>query len=90
VSLTYIPPTRPSRPFKTGDIVDTMDREHGRMETVKVVRATRYYVRTSCGRRWTYLGYWVGENGVWPFPWIRHSRKKTYDAAVTVLPPNPA
>ena len=84
MTLTYIPPTKPSRPFKVGDIVDTMDREHNRMGTVKVVRAGPRIVKTSCGRTWSPRGWYVGHNE-WPFPWIRHSRKKTYDKSVTVL-----
>lgn len=78
MSFTFVVPTVPSRPFVKGDIVDTMDREGKRMETVKVLRAGPRVVKTSCGRTWTQDGYYLGHQA-WPFPWIRHSRRKTCD-----------
>jgi hypothetical protein len=79
VTLTYVVPTTPSRPFERGDFVDVMDRDGRRESTRKVVYAGPQVVRTDCGRRWDQRGYWIGENRAWPFPWIRHSRKKTSD-----------
>lgn len=76
MTLTYVRPTKPSRPFERGDFVDVMDRLGNRSETRKVVRAGKYVVLTDCGRRWDQRGFWRGENGSWPFPWIRHSRRK--------------
>lgn len=79
--MTYVQPTKPSRPFKRGDLVDAMDREGNRMSTVRVVRAGKRIVRTSCGRTWSQRGWWIGEQE-WPFPWIRHSRRKDVDHAL--------
>lgn len=76
MALTYELPTRPSRPFKRGDLVDTMNRDHSYMETVRVVRASSRSATTDCGRRWDQSGWWISETCAWPFPWIRHSRRK--------------
>lgn len=77
LTLTYVMPTKPSRPFVRGDIVDVMDREGKRMSTRKVVRVQGHWVVTDCQRMWTQNGYWVGSAGTWPFPWIKHSRRKS-------------
>ncbi len=75
--LTYVMPTKPRRPFVKGDFVDVMDREGKRMSTEKVARVhQQHWVITDCGRMWTQNGYWVGDTGTWPFPWIKHSRRK--------------
>ena len=81
MTLTYVLPTKPSRQFVRGDLVDVMDREGHRMSTRKVVRVQRHWVVTDCKRMWTQDGYWVGDTGTWPFPWIRHSRRKSTSAS---------
>jgi hypothetical protein len=75
--LTYVIPTTPSRPFVVGDLVDVMSRDGKRASTVRVMRAGKRTIKTRCGRTWMQNGYWKGENGSWPFPWVRHSRRKT-------------
>lgn len=75
MSLTYVVPTAPSRPFAVGDLVDVMDREGKRMSTTRVMRAGPKIIKTRCKRTWSPRGWYVG-HGEWPFPWIRHSRRK--------------
>lgn len=75
-AMTYVRPTKPSRPFVVGDLVDVMDRDGRRLSTRRVVRVSRSTCKTDCGRTWMQNGYWKGESGEWPFPWIRHSRRR--------------
>lgn len=77
MTLTYVLPTTPRRPFAKGDFVDVMDREGARLSTQQVVLIDGHWVVTCCGRMWTQKGYWVGDTGTWPFPWIKHSRRKS-------------
>lgn len=70
MSLTYKVPEPPGRPFRKGDIVETLDRNGGVMGTEVVVYAGPKIVRTKDGRRWNQDGWWVGEIA-WPFPSIR-------------------
>lgn len=79
MTLTYVAPTKPSRPFKRGDIVDVMDRDGKRLSTYKITHASKRRVLTDCGRSWDQRGWWLGANGSYPFPWIRHSRRKSSD-----------
>lgn len=82
MTLTYVVPTKPSRPFVRGDFVDVMNRDGRRLSTRRVKRAGKRIVVTDCERRWEQSnGYWVGETGSFPFPWIRHSRRKQTDHA---------
>lgn len=83
MKLTYVIPTKPSRSFVRGDIVDVMDREGLVISTRRVVRAGKRVAVTDCGRRWNQNGYWIGENGSWPFPWIKHSRRKSLPSRPT-------
>jgi hypothetical protein len=77
MTLTYVVPTNPRRAFKRGDIVDVMDRECKRMSSQRVTFARKNFIVTECGRHWNQDGWWIGENGTWPFPWIKHSRRKS-------------
>lgn len=76
MTLTYSVPPKPSRPFAVGDLVDVMDREGLHLSTRRVVRAGKHTCKTNCGRTWMQTGWLKATNGVWPFPWIRHSRRK--------------
>ena len=76
-TLTYVVPAKPSRPFVVGDLVDVMDRDGRYVSTHRVVRVSKSTCRTDCRRTWMQKnGYWKGESGSWPFPWIRHSRRR--------------
>jgi hypothetical protein len=82
-SMTYKVPKPIRRPFYRGEIVETCDRDLTVMSKQRVIRVGKRIVVTECGRRWRASdGWWVGENGVWPFPSIRHSttRKKARHA----------
>lgn len=73
MTLTYTPPRPPDRPFKTGQLVEVCDRDLSPMSVVKVHRAGKRVVRLVDGRRFGAVdGWWIGENGTWPFPSIRH------------------
>ena len=76
MALIYRVPAKPSRPFVVGDLVDVMDSEAQVLSTRRVVRAGKYTCKTNCGRTWMQTGWFKATNGVWPFPWIRHSRRK--------------
>ncbi len=78
--MKYVLPKKPRKSFKKNDIVDTFDRLGIKMETVKVISVTKKLVVTSCGRSWDQDGWWIGTNGTWPWPFIRHSRRKTFDS----------
>lgn len=70
--LTYKEPVPPPRPFKRGDMVEVLDRDHTVLSQQRVREATKNYVTTECGRIWTQGGWWVGEDDrAWPFPSIR-------------------
>lgn len=71
MTLFYTPTDPPPRPFAVGDEVETLDRDHNVMETVKVTRVTSRRVYTSCGRRWSLDGLWHDGNRAYPFPSIR-------------------
>lgn len=74
MTLTYKRPKKPQTPFKRGQLVEVCDRDLTTMSVVKVVYAGKRITRLADGRRFeTETGWWVGENGSWPFPSIRHS-----------------
>lgn len=75
VSLTYIEPEVPAKPFAKGDAVQVMDREGNVLSTRKIVRVRKTFVQTDCNREWTPEGLFSGvrREGI-PFPWIRHAR----------------
>lgn len=70
MSLTYKEPIAPERPFKLGDIVEVLDREHNVLSIASVIAAGPRRVKTTCGRSWTQAGWWAGD-GAYPFPSIR-------------------
>jgi hypothetical protein len=52
------------------------DRDLVAMSVQRVVYAGKRIVRLDCRRRFRSSdGWWVGENGIWPFPSIRHQKK---------------
>lgn len=75
--LTYDTPPEPTKPFAVGDTVIVADRCGNPMGEVKVVRATKRTIVTSCGRHWTPAGWWRGEDRPYPFPSIREIQKPT-------------
>lgn len=72
----YKMPTKPSRTFIKGDFVDCMNGDHTYMSTRKIICVGKTFVMTSCGRKWDQRGWWIGSQQTWPFPWIRHSKRK--------------
>jgi hypothetical protein len=77
VTITYKPPKRLRKPFVRGQMVEVCDRDLNPERTQrKIVRVGKLITVTDCGRRWrTSDGWWIGENGTWPFPSIRHPLK---------------
>lgn len=69
--LTYVVPDDPPRPFQTGDVVEVMDRRGVVIGEQRVTKAADDLVTTDDKRNWTSDGWWLGENGAYPFPWIR-------------------
>lgn len=69
--LTYIPTEAPASPFKVGDKVEVLDRDHKIIgeQTIKTVLKTR--VKTDCGRAWTKDGEWFDGQRGYSFPTIR-------------------
>lgn len=70
MTMTYKEPETPERPFKLGDIVEVLDRDHNVLSIAGVVAAGPRRVKTTCGRSWTQAGWWAGDQ-VYPFPSIR-------------------
>jgi len=70
INLTYKEPVVPERPFKLGDIVEVLDRDHNVLSFSGVVAAGPRRVKTTCGRSWTQGGWWAGDQP-YPFPSIR-------------------
>lgn len=76
MDLQYTIPKPILKPLKRGDLVDVMSRDGMRLSTRRVVRAGPRVVVTDCTRRWRATdGRWIGDR-VYPFPWIRRSRRK--------------
>jgi hypothetical protein len=74
--LTYTLPKRLRKPFFRGEVVEVCDRDLKAMSTQKVIRVGKRVVVTECGRRWDAKnGWWIGQNGTWPFPSIRHVKR---------------
>ena len=70
--LTYKPAKKSKQPFKTGDIVEVIDRDHVPISRQKVVSVGLQLVKTECGRKWrVYDGSRWADGKVWPFPSIR-------------------
>lgn len=67
----YVPAEPPPRPFKKGDRVEVLDREHTVLSVVSVQKVTRTRVVTDCGRWWNLEGCWLGEDGAYQWPSIR-------------------
>jgi len=72
--MTYLTPTKPKKRFKRGDAVQVMNGDHSVCgDNHRVVRAGKKVVRIEDGRRYRASdGWWIGSNGIWPFPWLRH------------------
>ena len=76
MTLIYKVPATITRPFRRGDLVEVCDRDLVAMSTQRVVYVGKRIVRLDCRRRFRSSdGWWVGENGIWPFPSIRHQKK---------------
>lgn len=91
--MTYIEPPQLQRPFKRGDSVQVMNRDHTICGTDhRVVYAGKNVVRIEDGRRYRATdGWWIGSNGTWPFPWLRHTppgRVQLSRSKGWKLPPN--
>ena len=73
--MTYIEPTKPKRPFKSGDRVEVMNADHTVCSNGHwVTYGGKKVVRIEDSRRFRASdGWWIGSNGVWPFPWLRHA-----------------
>lgn len=69
-TMKYKEPAAPARPFKLGDLVEVLDRDHNVLSIAGVTAAGPRRVKTTCGRSWTQAGWWVGEQA-YPFPSIR-------------------
>ena len=77
MTLYYKVPKPIKTPFVTGEIVEVCDRKMNVMSLEKVKRAGPKVVALVGGRRFRASdGYWIGDTGCWPFPSIRHARKK--------------
>ena len=75
MTMTYVVPKPIRKPFTRGEIVEVCDRDMRVMECEKVVYAGKEVIRLEGGRRFRATdGWWIGENGTWPFPSIRHKR----------------
>lgn len=73
--LTYKVPLSFRKPFKTGEVVEVCDRDLISMSDVKIKRAGKKVIRLVDSRTFRASdGWWIGENGTWPFPSIRHKR----------------
>jgi len=60
-----------NRPFVKGDEVVILDSRAIACGKQRVVRANSKVVVTDCGREWRQGdGWWIGNNGTWPFPTI--------------------
>lgn len=73
--MTYKEPVKPKRPFRRGDAVQVMNRDHTVCGGPYMVKSVTKKVATiEDGRKYQQAnGYWIGENGAWPFPWLRHA-----------------
>lgn len=86
--MSYILPPPIPRPFNRGDLVLVMNGDH----TVcsgghKVVYVGKKVVRIEDGRRYRASdGWWIGSNGIWPYPWIKLALNDEYTESVTPLP----
>lgn len=71
--LTYKRPGPIGKSFTRGEVVEVCDRNLRVMGIGKVVYAGKRVVRLNDNRRFRASdGWWIGENGTWPFPSIRH------------------
>lgn len=68
--MTYAVPEAPARLFKSGDIVEVLNRDHKVIAIAGVVKAGPRRVKTTCGRSWTQEGWWAADRA-YPFPSIR-------------------
>lgn len=83
-ALTYIYPPELERPFKRRDCVQVMNGD-GTVcgKNHRVVYAGPKVVRIEDGRRYRASdGWWIGSNGIWPFPWLRHTPVDTPEAVM--------
>jgi hypothetical protein len=77
MSMTYTPPKKLRKPFVKGEIVAVCDRDLKPMSYERIVAVSKSRVKLEGGRSFrTSDGWWIGANGTWPFPSIRHSRKQ--------------
>lgn len=77
-ALYYKPPAPLRRPFKYGQLVDVRDRGGATISVRRIARVGPRVVVTDCGRRWSATtGKHLGALHAWPFPYIRHSRKRS-------------
>jgi hypothetical protein len=73
--LTFKIPNKGRGAFKTGEVVEVVDRDLKVIGTQKIVSVGLQLAKTECGRKWRmYDGWRWAENKAWPFPSIRHAR----------------
>lgn len=72
MSLTYVVPPKPAKPFAKGDAVRIMDRTGNEIGQTVVVSAWHHRVTTRDGRDWTTDGWWLDDGHAYPFPTIQH------------------
>ncbi len=80
MTLTYKVPPKLRKPFVAGQFVEVCDRNHDVMSVVKVVYAGKRIVRLNDGRTFRATDGWYVGLEAWPFPSIRHPRKKAVRA----------
>ena len=73
MTLEYTVPKPIENPFVAGEIVEVCSRDLRPMSEVRVAYAGKRMIRLDDGRRFRASdGWWIGSNGVFPFPSIRH------------------
>jgi hypothetical protein len=72
---TYRVPEPIGLQFTKGEFVEVCDRDLSVMSIKKVIYAGKSVVRIADNRRFRASdGWWIGRNGIWPFPSIRHQK----------------
>jgi hypothetical protein len=76
-TLEYTPSLPPPRPFKPGDVVDVMNRDHKvvGMQVIASIDEGRGLIETRDGRQWMPDGRWSDGLVGYDFPWIRFIEK---------------
>ena len=76
--LTY-KPSESLPNLRIGDLVEILDRKGEVIDTKKVTKIAKRYIKTECGRQWTIdFGEWIAafhgnKPESYPFPSIRRS-----------------